>query len=470
MTSTGPAVERFHLVRIGGTAMVPLAALLIEGGHRVTGSDLDFYPPMSTLLESLQVPVSKGFSPEHIPADTTVVVVGNAATRDNVEAAEAERRGLSVLSLPQAVRRYLLPEKTSVVITGTHGKTTTSALTAWLLLDAGRDPGFLVGGEMRNLGRGYRRGAGPHFVLEGDEYNAAFFDRGPKFLHYEPKHLFLGNIEYDHADLFPDLESVRDAFRRVAAIVPPEGIIVVNADDPLVREAAGRATARRVAVSLSDLSADFAAADLTFHAEGTDFTLLEGGEPTARIRSPLHGRHNVRNALGAIALARGLGLSPSEVARAVPRFGGVRRRLEVKGERHEVLIVDDFAHHPTAVAGTLQAARARWPGRRLWALFEPRSNTAGRRIFQEEYAKAFGGADGLVLAPVFHSNRLAPEARIDRASLAREFERSGKPAFAPDTIEEIPACLRGAVRPGDVLILMSSGAFGGLPERLLELL
>ena len=208
--------------------MVPLAALLTEAGHRVTGSDLDFYPPMSTLLESLQIPVFKGFSPEHVPADADAVIVGNAATRDNVEAAEAERRRLPVLSMPQAIRQYLLPGKTSVVITGTHGKTTTSALTAWLLFDCGRDPGFLVGGEIRNFGRGYRRGSGPHFVLEGDEYNAAFFDRGPKFLHYEPRHLFIGNIEYDHADLFPDLDAVLDAFRKVAAIVPADGVIVVN--------------------------------------------------------------------------------------------------------------------------------------------------------------------------------------------------------------------------------------------------
>ncbi len=470
MTSGSSAGERFHLVRIGGTAMVPLAALLREAGHRVTGSDLDFYPPMSTLLESLQIPVTKGFSPENIPRDTTAVVVGNAATRDNVEAAEAARRGLPVLSLPQAIRRYLLPGRTSVVIAGTHGKTTTSALTAWLLLDSGRDPGFLVGGEMRNLGRGYRMGPGPHFVLEGDEYNAAFFDRGPKFLHYEPRHLFLGNIEYDHADLFPDLASVVDAFRRVAEIVPPDGTIVANVDDPLVREAAERATARRVAVSLADLSADFAAADVSFHDAGTDFTVLEGGDPTARIRSPLHGLHNVRNALGAIALARGLGLSASEVARALPRFGGVRRRLEVKGERSGILVVDDFAHHPTAVAGTLQAARARWPGRRLWALFEPRSNTAGRKIFEEDYARAFAGADGLVIAPVFHSSRLAPEARIDREALVRGFAAAGKPAFAPEKTEDIPDYLRREARPGDVLILMSSGAFGGLPERLLALL
>jgi UDP-N-acetylmuramate: L-alanyl-gamma-D-glutamyl-meso-diaminopimelate ligase len=470
MISTASPARRFHMIRIGGTAMVPLAALLNEVGHRVTGSDLDLYPPMSTLLESLQIPVSKGFSPDHVPADCDAVIVGNAATRDNVEAAEAARRNLRVLSLPQAIHEYLLPGKTSVVITGTHGKTTTSALTAWLLLDSGRDPAFLVGGEMRNLGRGYRRGSGPHFVLEGDEYNAAFFDRGPKFLHYEPKHLFIGNIEYDHADLYPDLASILEAFRKGAAIVPPEGVVVVNRDDPRAVEVAGSAVARRILVSTEDLSADFAAADIAFHPEGTDFTLIEAGTPTARLRSPLLGHHNVRNALGAVALVRGLGLSSSEIERALPRFAGVRRRLEVKGEKNGVVVVDDFAHHPTAVRGTLQAARTRWPGRRIWALFEPRSNTAGRKIFEQDYAEAFSPAGGLVIAPVFHSSRLPPEARIDREALVRGFTEAGKPAFAPEKLEQIPDYLRREVRAGDVLLLMSSGAFGGLPEKLLELL
>ncbi len=350
--------------------------------------------------------------------------------------------------MPQAIRQFLLPGKTSVVITGTHGKTTTSALTAWLLLDAGRDPGFLVGGQMRNLGRGYRHGGGPHFVLEGDEYNAAFFDRGPKFLHYEPRHLFIGNIEYDHADLFPDLESILEAFRQVAALVPPDGVVVVNRDDARVVEVSERAKARRVLVSTEDLSADFAAADIAFDPEGTAFTLVEAGTPTARLRSPLLGHHNVRNALGAIALTRGLGLSPAEIARALPRFAGVRRRLEVKGEKNGILVVDDFAHHPTAVRGTLQAARSRWPDRRIWVLFEPRSNTAGRKIFEEEYAEAFAGAGGLVIGPVFHSSRLPPEARIDREALVRGFAREGKPAFAPEKLEEIPDYLRRETRPG----------------------
>ena len=450
--------------------MVPLAALLAEAGHRITGSDLPLYPPMSTLLESLRIPVARGFSADHIPADCDCLIVGNAATRDNPEAVEALRRRLPALSLPQAVRQFLLPGKTSIVITGTHGKTTTSALTSWLLLDSGRDPGFLVGGEMRNLGRGYRRGEGAHFVLEGDEYNAAYFDRGPKFLHYEPKHLFLGNIEFDHADLYPDLSSVVGAFREVASLVPPGGTVVGNVDDRRVAELLSGLPARIVRVSLEDLRADFRAAEIAHHGNGADFTLFESGRPVIRLSSPLSGLHNVRNSLGAIVLARGLGLSLAEIARSLPRFEGVRRRLEVKGERNGILLVDDFAHHPTAVRGTLEAARQRFPERRLWAIFEPRSNTAGRKLFEEQYVEAFSGADALVIAPVFHAGRLPPEGRIDRESLARRFAQKGRPAFAPQRIEEIPEILRHHARPGDVLILMSSGAFGGLPENLLGML
>ncbi len=460
---------KIHMVPIGGTAMVPLAALLSEKGHSITGTDVEVYPPMSTLLASLGIPVEKGYAAEHVPADADRVIVGNAALRDNPEAAEAARRGLPVLSMPQAIREFLLPGKTSIVVTGTHGKTTTSALVAWLLSDAGREPGFLVGGEMRNFGRGYRLGTGPAFVLEGDEYNAAFFDRGPKFLHYEPKHLFVGNIEYDHADLYPDLASIEEAFRRVASIVPEDGTVVVNGDDPRVVEVARGAEtpARVVRVSIEDLAADFAASDVASSPDGTSFTLVEAGLPTRRLTSPLLGIHNVRNALGAIALVRGVGVSTGEIARSLPRFAGVRRRLEVRGEKGGIVVVDDFAHHPTAVRGTLQAARSRWPDRRIWALFEPRSNTAGRKIFEADYADAFSGADALVVAPVFHAGRLSPDARMNRDALVACFERSGKPAFAPVSIDEIPGILREHARAGDVLLLMSSGAFGGLPATLL---
>jgi UDP-N-acetylmuramate: L-alanyl-gamma-D-glutamyl-meso-diaminopimelate ligase len=254
----------------------------------------------------------------------------------------------------------------------------------------------------------------------------------------------------------------------VVRLVPPDGVVVLNADDRRVAALESEARAVVVRVCLESPGADFSARDIVFAPEGAEFTLLEAGLPTARLSSPLSGRHNVRNALGAIALARGLGLSVGEIARALARFQGVRRRMEVKGEKNGILVVDDFAHHPTAVGGTIEAARARFPGRRLWALFEPRSNTAGRKMFEDEYAEAFAGADALVLAPVFHAQRLGPDNQIDRAALVERFTSKGKLAFAPEAIAEIPGILRREARPGDVLLLMSSGAFGALPETLLE--
>lgn len=287
-------------------------------------------------------------------------------------------------------------------------------------------------------------------------------------VHYEPKHLFIGNIEYDHADLYPDLDSVSEAFARLVEIVPPEGTIVANAEDKRVLDLLPIGRARIARVSAVDPREDFSATDIEFGGAGTVFTLLESGRPAGRLASPLFGLHNVRNVLGAIALARGLGLEVSEIDRALAQFKGVRRRLEVKGEKNGILVVDDFAHHPTAVEGTLAAARTRWPGRRIWALFEPRSNTAGRKMFEEDYDRAFSAADAIVIAPIFHAKRLPPEGLVNRPALAHRFAQRGKPAFAPAALEEIPEIVKRETRPGDVLLLMSSGAFGGLPEALLD--
>ena len=453
---------------IGGIAMVPLAALLVEAGHQVTGSDGELYPPMSTLLESLQIPLFRGFSADHVPADCDAMIVGNAATRDNPEAAEAVRRGLPVLSLPQAVRQYLLPGKISIVITGTHGKTTTSALLSWLLLDSGRDPSFLVGGEMKNLGRGYRRGGGPHFVLEGDEYNAAFFDRGPKFLHYEPRHLFVGNIEFDHADLYPDLSAVLEAFRQVVALVPPEGSIVANADDDRVREALSRARAPIRRVSLADAGADFSARDLEDHPAGTDFTLLENGVPAGRLRSPLSGRHNRATPSARSRSREAWACRWKRSLRCSPALrecgGGSRSRAKPAASSSWTTSHTIRPPSPAPSKRRGSAGRAAASGRSS----DPARTEASCKIFEEDYARAFGKADALVIAPVFHAKRLTPETVLDRAALVRRFAEAGKPAFAPDSISEIPEFLRQNARAGDVLILMSSGAFGGLPATLLD--
>ena len=454
--------------------MVPLAALLIRSRTprhrqrpRLLSSDVD--PPRVAPNPGIQGVFARTRA-------RRTATPSSSETPPRATTSRPRRRsagGLPVLSLPQAIRQYLLPGKTSVVITGTHGKTTTSALTAWLLFDCGRDPGFLVGGEMRNLGRGYRRGAGPHFVLEGDEYNAAFFDRGPKFLHYEPRHLFIGNIEYDHADLFPDLDAVVDAFRRSPRSSSRRTASSSSTATIRARSASTEnAVARRVLVSTEDLGADFAAADVAYRPEGTEFTLVEGGTPTARLTSPLLGHHNVRERARRDRARRAASASRRPRSRArSPRFAGVRRRLEVKGEKNGIVVVDDFAHHPTAVDGDARGGARPLAGApdlgALRAALEhrgPQDLRGGLRRGVRRRRRPRHRA-GL---PRRAACRPRPESTARRSS--RDSRAAGKPAFAPEKIEEIPGYLAREVGAGDVLLLMSSGAFGGLPETLLEIL
>jgi len=462
--NTGVQPENLYFIAVGGTAMAPLAVLLAGRGHRVSGSDASVYPPMSNFLAGSGVSVLTGFRSENVPPGCDRVVIGNAVPRGNPEVARVLDLGLPYLSLPQAVRRYLLAGKHSVVVTGTHGKTTTSALLAWLLTDAGLDPGFLIGGELKNFGRGFRDGAGPHFLLEGDEYNAAFFDRGPKFLHYEPRTLLINNIEFDHSDLYADLESIREAFRRLVVLVPPDGTILANLEDANVAAVVRGASARVVGIGLRRTAVS--AEGISVGRGGTSFTLIQEGAPPLRLELPLFGRHNVRNALMALSAARVLGVSDASLVSSLPKFAGVKRRLEVLGEKRGVLYVDDFAHHPTAVFETLAAARKRWPDRKIWAVFEPRSITAGRSFFQSEYERAFEPADAVVIAPVFHATRFRSEELIDREKIVRSIESRGKAAYAPSKVEQVEALLEKEAREGDVVILMSSGDFAGLRGRV----
>ena len=447
--------------------MAPLAVLLARRGHAVRGSDVALYPPMSDLLDRAGIRVLSGFRAENVPDDADRIVIGNAVPRTNPEVERVMALGLPYLSLPQTIHDYLLPGRHSVVVTGTHGKTTTSALLAWILTAAGRDPGFLVGGEIKNFGEGFRDGSGPHFLLEGDEYNAAFFDRGPKFLHYDPRTLLVNNVEFDHADLYPDVAAVEDAFRAVIARVPPDGVVIANGDDLRVRALSAASRAPVVFVSLRG-EGTVAAEAVGVDGEGTRIAVAEENE-VCHLRSPLFGEHNVRNVAMAFAAARRLGLSADEVTRALPDFAGVKRRLEVLGTRRGVLYVDDFAHHPTAVYETLRAARQRWPRRRIWGLFEPRSITAGRKFFETAYEDAFAAADCVVLAPVFHAGRFSPDQLIDREKIRRALVARGKSVFLPATVEEIDPILEREGRPEDVVLLMSSGDLAGLRRRVADI-
>ncbi len=461
--------EHLYLLPIGGTAMAGLAGLLQAAGHRVEGVDTTLYPPMSTLLEELGIPVRLGYDPAALPAGVDRVVIGNAVGRDNPEVREVLARRIPHLAQAEAVAHYLLGEgRDAIVVAGTHGKTTTTALLAWILEETGTDPSYLVGGMLCWSGRSFRLGAGPWMVLEGDEYNTAFFDRGPKFLHYRPRIFVLGPVEFDHADLYPSLDAVLTAFRAGSAQVPAHGRILVSGWSDLAREAVRDATAPVTVVGPARGSTVTVEA-MEAGPEGMRARLAMGGS-AVELRVPLWGEHNLSNAALALAAAVEAGVEPAAAAEALSRFPGVRRRMEVVGEAGGITVVDDFAHHPTALAATLRAARQRWPGRRLVLAFEPRSLTAGRRLFQEAYPGALQGADVALVAPVFHRDRLAPGDTLDRELLARELERRGTRVLVPppgvDPAEVLAECLL----PGDVVVACSSGDFGGLHGRLLELL
>ena len=398
--------QRIHFIGICGTAMATAAALLKQRGHDVRGSDQNIYPPMSDFLAAEGIPVLTGFSPDHISADVDLVVVGNAISRGNPELEAVLDRKIRYCSLPEAIRDHFLWDSRSIVLAGTHGKTTTTSLTGWLLTDGKLDPTVLVGGIALNFGDGgssYRLGSGRDFVIEGDEYDSAYFDKTAKFLKYLPDIASISNIEFDHADIYADLESVRLAFRRLVNLVPRNGLLLLGADSPHASDLRAHAVSP-VETFGTTAGATWRAFDIE-HVDGvTRFTVRRGGETFGRFESPLLGVHNVRNALAGIAVGSRVGLGASQLAEGLKAFKGVKRRLETVGVRRDVTVIDDFAHHPTAVYETLAALRTGYPTRRLWAVFEPRSASSCRRVFQDAFAGAFGAADEVVIAGVFRSS------------------------------------------------------------------
>jgi len=454
-----------YFLPIGGTAMASLAGLLHEAGDRVSGVDTVLYPPTSELLAELGIPVRLGFDPEAIPSDADRIVIGNAVPRSNPEVAAVLARELPYTSQAQEFGDRFCRGRRAVVVAGTHGKTTTTAMTAHLLVAGGLDPTVLVGGVPRG-GRPWRLGGGDWTVVEGDEYNTAFFDKGPKFLHYHPHLFVVNNVEFDHGDIYADLDAIMAAFRAGVARVPPSGHVVANADDPGARAVAPAAgTVWYGTTDRCDLRCEaHAVVDGRLAAE-----VRWQGERFA-LSAPVVGRHNLDNLLAATACALLAGVPPAALAAAAAAFPGVRRRLEVVGEAADVVVVDDFAHHPTAVGTTLAGARQRFPGRRLVAVFEPRSLTAGRKGFATDYERAFANADVALIAPIYHRRRLGEAEALDRAALVDALTRRGVVAVALGEAGDLPAEVRSRLRPGDVVLCMSSGDFGGLPRRLLAAL
>jgi UDP-N-acetylmuramate: L-alanyl-gamma-D-glutamyl-meso-diaminopimelate ligase len=469
-----PPAQDVYLIAIGGTGMAPLACLLKDQGHRVRGADNPLYPPMSDVLAGAGITPLEGYDPAHLTPPPGLVVVGNAVPREHPEALEAERQGLPLMSMPQALYHFFLSRRRPVVAAGTHGKTTTSSMAAWVWTALGEDPGYLIGGVPANLPSSFHVGTGERFVVEGDEYNAAYFDRGPKFLHYSPQTLILTSVEYDHADLYESPEALVAAFEKLVAGLPEDGVLVAWGDSPSVREVAEKAPCRVIFYGLDPTNDVTPLGDVEWGETETRFRLPagaveegpDGGVVEVLLRVP--GEHNVYNALGVWAAARADGLPAAEVADALSRFEGVKRRLQELGTGGGVTVVDDFAHHPTAVGKSLGGLRQCYPGRRLTLLFEPRSLTAGRNFFHQPYREAFSGADRVLFAPSFHAGRLTEAERLDFGAVARELREAGVEVEVTASNEALLERALEWAEPGDVFATMSSGSFDGMPHRLLE--
>jgi UDP-N-acetylmuramate: L-alanyl-gamma-D-glutamyl-meso-diaminopimelate ligase len=477
-----------HIVAVSGTGMGALAGLLTELGHHVSGSDVAFDPPMGPALESWGVRCLQGFDPKHLEPAPDLIVIGNVCRKDNPEVLAAMQRGLPYTHIAGALARFALDACAPLVVAGTHGKTTTTAMAAHLLEACGFAPGFLIGGLPKNFPRSFRAArAGkprlllgdrplrkPPFVIEGDEYDTAFFEKSAKFLHYRPEVAILTSIEHDHVDIYPDLESYLEAFRRFVALLPEDGLIVANAADPLVVKvvaAHARAEVAWFALEGEDTHGKpphWLAAPAQMDEAGTRFDLYAGGVACGRLALTVPGRHNLKNALAAIgATAQGYGARIAEIGPALARFEGVRRRQELIGTPREIFVYDDFAHHPTAVQETLAALRGKHPTGKLFAVFEPRSATACRRMHQDEYTRAFDSADEILLAPLGRSNLSAAEA-LDLSQLACDLNARGKSAQALPSVDAILDALALKAMPGSIVALLSNGAFGGIHAKLLE--
>ncbi len=464
-----------HFVAIGGTGMGSLAGLLAARGIRITGSDDTLYPPMSTMLEQWGIPVHSGFRPEHVlEPHPDLVVIGNAVRPDNPEARAAIDEGLAYLSFPDALYQLAIAGKHPVVVSGTHGKTTTTSLLAALLHGTGRDPSLLVGGYAHDFAGSFREGQGGHFVVEGDEYDTAFFDKTPKFLHYGARTLLITSVEFDHADIYRDLDHIKEAFRKLVEGMPKDGTIVAAVAHPGVRDVVSAAPCRVVGYGVDAQGLDWSCAALEADSNGTHFDILIDEKRTARAFVPMFGKFNVENSLGALAATTALGVPLDAAIAALATFKGVKRRQELRGEERGVAVVDDFAHHPTAGCGSIGALRERFADRRLIAVFEPRTNTNRRSTFQKDYAQSFDGADRVIIRSVakrpLYSATGPIEGFFSAEKLVADLGERGIPATSRDCVEEIIEQLTAECRSGDVVLCMSNGSFDNIWQRLLDAL
>ena len=461
---------RIYFIGICGTAMGNGALLLRALGHEVSGSDDSIYPPMSLLLAEQGITILPGYRAHNLDPKLDMVVIGNAMSRGNAEVEAVLNHRLPYTSLPELLKREVIQGKTSIVVTGTHGKSTTSSLMAWTLESAGRRPTFLIGGVPENFKQGYQARPESEFVvLEGDEYDTAFFDKRSKFFHYLPSTLIINNIEFDHADIFNSLDDIKLAFRRVANLVPANGLIVANGDDANVVEILQGGFAPVLTFGITE-NANCRALDIRYTDHSSIFRVKAMGHPEAQLEIPMLGEFNVRNALAATAVALHHGLTFAEIQQAFSTFLSIKRRLEKKGEFGGVTVYDDFAHHPTAIRETLHALRQRYPKDRVIAIFEPRSNTTRRNIFQRELSECFADADVVILSQIARLNLLAPEDRLDPERVMKDLRDRGKDAYYLPDPASIARRVGEIAKPGDVIIVMSNGSFGGIHNMLRDTL
>lgn len=461
-------MTRVHLIGMCGTAMATLAAMLKKRGFDVRGSDQDVYPPMSDFLAGLGIAIHQGYRTEHITGDLDFVVVGNAISRGNPELEEVLDRKIRYCSLPEAIRDHFLWSARSVVIAGTHGKTTTTALTGWVLTDGGLDPSVLIGGIADNFDSSFRLGGGREFVIEGDEYDSAFFDKTAKFLKYLPDIAVVNNVEFDHADIYVSLDEIRLAFRRLVNLIPRRGLLIIGADDAEARGLGPAARCRVETFGFAD-GADWQAYDVRPRQDRMTFSVRHKGTSYGAFGVPLLGAHNVRNTLAAIAVGAACGLAGSTMAESLAKFKGIRRRLQLRANVDGVSVYDDFAHHPTAISETLAGLRSAFPERRIWAVFEPRSATSCRRVFQHDFARAFDAADEVVIAAVFRSS-LPELERLSADELVADLRAAGKHARHIPAVDDIVTTLAEERRTGDLVVIMSNGGFGGIHQKLIDAL
>jgi UDP-N-acetylmuramate: L-alanyl-gamma-D-glutamyl-meso-diaminopimelate ligase len=459
-------MARIHLIGVCGTAMATLAALLKHRGHDVRGSDHNVYPPMSDFLLQQGIPTFQGYKPEQITPDLDMVVVGNAISRGNPELEEVLDRKIRYCSLPEAVRDHFLWGARSIVIAGTHGKTTTTSLTGWVLAHGGADPSVFIGGIAENFESSYRVGGGREFVIEGDEYDSAFFDKSAKFLKYLPDIAVVNNLEYDHADIYPDLASIRLAFQRFVNLVPRRGLLLLGADSAEALALGAKAHCRVETFGLSG-GADWQGHDLKVSATSTLFSVRHRGDAIGGFEVPLLGAYNVRNALAALAVGAAIGLNTDTMREALRRFRGVRRRMELRGTAAGVAVYDDFAHHPTAIAETLDGVRSAFPQRSVWAIFEPRSATSCRRVFQDDFARALARADHVILPAVYRST-LPDDQRLSAEQLVADLR--GVDARYIPRVDDIVQTVSREAKSGDIVVIMSNGGFDDIHRKLLAAL